>query len=202
MTRSPSYLAQNQYGYCFRMRVPHDLKDWFGRKELKFSLRTGYLPQARSKAMILGGRYKQFFRWARYQHTMGKMTEQEIQGLVDLFVEYIGDADLYGVMGMTMDARSFSPEDLRDKINRAKDAALHYKQAAETGDYTGGIRVDLEVDDLLFHTVKNPPAKGSPEYKILCRKAAEAMRDKWEAYNIITLIGLPGYSTLSVMAHW
>ena len=40
------------------------------------------------------------------------------------------------------------------------------------------------VDDLLQHTVKNPPEKGSPEYKSLCRKAAEALRDKWETYQV------------------
>ena len=183
MTRSPSYLAQNQYGYCFRMRVPHDLQSCVGKKELKRSLETGYLPQARSRAMILGGQYKQLFRWVRLQTIMGKMTEQEIQELLDLFVEFLGDADLYGIQGMTADSRRFPPEDLRDNINKAKDAALHYKQAAVSGDYSGGIRVDGVVDELLQYTVKNPPAKGSPEYKVLCRKAAEALRDKWDAYQ-------------------
>ena len=182
MTRSPSYLCRNQYGYCFRMRVPHDLQSCVGRKELKRSLETGYLPQARSKAMIFGGQYKQLFRWVRYQHTMGKMTEQEIQEVVDLFVEYIGDADISGERAI-LDSRAFPPEQLRDKINKARDAVLHYTQAADTGDYSGGIRVDLVVDDLLQHTVKNPPEKGSAEYKRLCRKVAGTLRDKWDAYQ-------------------
>ena len=131
MTRSPSYLAHNRYGYIFRMRVPHDLKNWLGKNELECSLKTGYLPQARSRAMILGGQYKQLFRWARYQTIMGKMTEQEIQELVALVVDYIGDADLYGIEGMTMDSRRFPPEGLRGKINRAKDAALHHNTASK-----------------------------------------------------------------------
>jgi len=152
------------------------------KRELKCSLQTGYLPQARSKAMIMGGRYKQLFRWVRYQQTMGKMTKLEIQKVVDLFIDYIGDADISGERAV-LDTRAFPPEHLRDKINKAKDAVLHYKQAADTGDYSGGIRIDLVVDDILNHTVENPPAKGTPEYKILCRKAAEALRDKWDAYQ-------------------
>ena len=126
MTRSPSYLSQNQYGYCFRMRVPHDLKGWLGKNELKCSLQTEYLPQARSKAMIFGGQYKQLFRWVRFQTNMGKMTEQEIQEVVDLFVDYIGDADISGERAI-LDTMAFPPEQLRDKINKAKDAVLHYK---------------------------------------------------------------------------
>ena len=36
MTRSPSYLSQNQYGYCFRVHIPQDLQNHFaGKKELK-----------------------------------------------------------------------------------------------------------------------------------------------------------------------
>jgi len=40
---SPSYLVRNHYSYCFRMNVPMDLQPFIGKKELRYSLKTGYL---------------------------------------------------------------------------------------------------------------------------------------------------------------
>ena len=79
MTRSPSYLCRNRYGYYFRMSVPHDLKKFLRKSELKCTLRTGYLFQARSRAMILGGQYKQLFRWVGSQRDTGSMKDKEFQ---------------------------------------------------------------------------------------------------------------------------
>ena len=31
--------------------------------------------------------------------------------------------------------------------------------------------------------VENPPAVGSSEFKMLCQRASEAMRDRWESYR-------------------
>jgi hypothetical protein len=38
---SPSYLIRNRYSYGFRLRVPADLQEYVGKKELRYSLRTG-----------------------------------------------------------------------------------------------------------------------------------------------------------------
>jgi integrase len=73
-----------------------------------------------------------------------------------------------------------SPEELRDKIFRAKDVMQDYGYAAETGDYS---KVEGLVDHILEHTGGNPPTKGSDEYKLICQKAAEAMKDKWGKYE-------------------
>ncbi len=51
--RSPSYLVHTAYSYYFRMNVPRDLQVLIGRKELRRSLRTGYLGVAKSKARLL-----------------------------------------------------------------------------------------------------------------------------------------------------
>ena len=50
ISKSPSYLIRNPYTYCFRMNVPKDLQPYIGKKELRYSLRTGYLGVAKQKA--------------------------------------------------------------------------------------------------------------------------------------------------------
>ena len=47
---SPSFLIRNRYSYCFRMNVPIDLRPMIGKKEFRYSLKTGYLSEAKSKA--------------------------------------------------------------------------------------------------------------------------------------------------------
>ena len=54
-SRSPSYLIRNPHGYCFRMIVPKDLRRLVGKTEMRYSLKTGYLGEAKSKARLLAG---------------------------------------------------------------------------------------------------------------------------------------------------
>ena len=63
--RSPSYLIRNPYSYCFRMFVPKDLQRFIRKKELRFSLRTGYLGAAKRKARLLAGFYQYYFEKLR-----------------------------------------------------------------------------------------------------------------------------------------
>ena len=63
--RSPTYLFHNSHSYCFRMRVPDDLYAYIGRKELRFSLQTGYLGIARSMARTLAVKVQIIFRELR-----------------------------------------------------------------------------------------------------------------------------------------
>ena len=49
-TKSPDYLFRNPHSYCFRMGVPEALRDIVGRRELRYSLRTGRLSEARRRS--------------------------------------------------------------------------------------------------------------------------------------------------------
>jgi integrase len=71
--KSPSYLVRNQYSYCFRMIVPYDLQPFVGKRELRYSLKTGYLGIAKSKARLLAGLFQHFFYWLRSE---GKTMQQ------------------------------------------------------------------------------------------------------------------------------
>ena len=63
--KSPSYLIRNPYSYCFRIIVPETLRDIVGRREIRLSLRTGRLSEAKNKAGLLGGLFKQLFSQIR-----------------------------------------------------------------------------------------------------------------------------------------
>ena len=59
---SPSYLIRNRYSYCFRLHVPADLQVYIGKKELRYSLRTGYLSEAKFKIPFLRSRFSAFIQ--------------------------------------------------------------------------------------------------------------------------------------------
>jgi hypothetical protein len=64
-SKSPNYLVRNPYSYCFRMTVPKDLQKVVGKKELRYSLKTGYLNDAKYKARILAGQVQRLFQHLR-----------------------------------------------------------------------------------------------------------------------------------------
>ncbi len=43
------------------MKVPQELQLYFGKKELRYSLKTGYLGDAKFKARYLAGNIQQLF---------------------------------------------------------------------------------------------------------------------------------------------
>ena len=64
-SKSPSYLIRNSYSYCFRLNVPKDPQKVVGKKELRYSLKTGYLTDAKYKARILAGQVQRLFQHLR-----------------------------------------------------------------------------------------------------------------------------------------
>lgn len=91
LSKSPSYLIRNPYSYCFRMSVPQDLQRVVGKKELRYSLKTGYLGAARHKARLLAGQVQQIFRYLRKGGTtLSDLSDAEIKELIEQYLkEYI-----------------------------------------------------------------------------------------------------------------
>jgi hypothetical protein len=88
ISRSPSYLVRNPYTYCFRMCVPKDLQRYVGKKELRYSLRTGYLGIAKQKARLLAGNIQYLFRYLRdKRHIMSKLADNQIQTMVNTYIQ-------------------------------------------------------------------------------------------------------------------
>ena len=86
--RSPSYFIRNQYSYCFRMNVPKDLQPYLYRKELRYSLRTGYIGLAKHKARYLAGQLHMLFKYLRGSvNGLSKLETKKIQELVNQFIK-------------------------------------------------------------------------------------------------------------------
>lgn len=90
INKSPSYLVRNSYSFCFRMIIPEDLKPYFGKKELRYSLKTGYIGEAKVKARFFAGQIQLIFRLIREGIlTMGKLYEDKIQEMVNRTVRVL-----------------------------------------------------------------------------------------------------------------
>jgi integrase len=69
------------------MCVPKDLQRYVGKKELRYSLRTGYLGIAKQKARLLAGNIQYLFRYLRdIRHIMSKLTDNQIQTMVNTYI--------------------------------------------------------------------------------------------------------------------
>lgn len=76
---SPSYLVKNPYSYCFRIKVPKNLQTITSRKELRYSLGTGILSDAKIKARFLAGQFQLLFK--KIQHM--NLTKEQINQLIN-----------------------------------------------------------------------------------------------------------------------
>ena len=74
---SPSYLFRNPHSYCFRMGVPEDLREIIGKREFRYSLRTGRLSEARRKAHLLSGLIWQLYYKIRSNRILFRKTQVE-----------------------------------------------------------------------------------------------------------------------------
>jgi integrase len=69
------------------MNVPKDLQKYVGKKELRYSLKTGYLGRAKQKERMLAGYIQYLFRWLRDKgYVMSKLTDRQIQKIVNSYI--------------------------------------------------------------------------------------------------------------------
>jgi len=136
--RSAAYLSHNKYEYCFRLRVPDDLQCYVGKKELRYSLKTGYLGKAKSKARRLAGMIQQLFEELRRDdsRSMG-LSEKEIQKLVLQHLEKIkAEYDKPAPFG-PFDPRSLeSDRELSGFIDELDDLMGVLRVEMASGDYS------------------------------------------------------------------
>ena len=83
ITKSFSYLIRKPYSYCFRLIVPSDLQKFVGKKELRYSLKTGYIGVAKQKSRFLAGQIQLIFRYLRKGGAiLSRLSDDQIQELV------------------------------------------------------------------------------------------------------------------------
>lgn len=106
--RAFSHLLLKRGIYHFRIAVPPDLRQRLGKGELRRSLRTGYLQEARPRATRLAATTASIFTALRKDRTMQELTDARIRELVD---EWIRDA-LEAEYECLLDGGPWTPEKL------------------------------------------------------------------------------------------
>ena len=170
ITKSFSYLIRNPYSYCFRLIVPKDLQKFVGKKELRYSLKTGYIGVAKQKSRFLAGQLQLIFRYLRKGGAiLSRLTDDQIQELVQKYIRNSiesWDRDFYEKpdddhIGNTPFESIEFFDDIRDQFISELNA----------GDFRN---IEDSVKDLLEKNRINGIDQGSLEYRKLCAEILKA----------------------------
>ncbi|WP_054033061.1 DUF6538 domain-containing protein [Desulfatitalea tepidiphila] len=82
---SKSNIILNRYSYCFRMKVPPDLRPIVQKTELRYSLKTGYLGHAKSQARLMAGLTQKLFTFLRENRDKMKLDSTYINDIIEIF---------------------------------------------------------------------------------------------------------------------
>ena len=172
LKRSPHYLVRNQYSYCFRAYVPKDLQELLGKKELRYTLKTGYVGVARVNAQIIAAQVHQIFIGLRKGGgRLAELTDEKIQELVNQYLkEFIKrletryyEEDPRGTIQSTDDFYRYLGE-----LDSIKDDIIEY---LGIGSYE---TIEPAVGDLLQRNGIQGIEKNSSAYIKLCRGVLRA----------------------------
>jgi len=84
--RSPSFLVPNPYFSCFRMFIPKDLQRYVGKKEFRYSLKTGCLIIAKYKARLMAGQVQRVFKFLRKgKSSFMMLSDNQIQEMIQKY---------------------------------------------------------------------------------------------------------------------
>jgi len=83
------YLYRHPSSYIFRIRVPTDLQSNIGKAELRYSLQTGRIGEARYRARYMAAQVQTVFRKIRNGGKMAELTPEEINRLLRDFAKEV-----------------------------------------------------------------------------------------------------------------
>jgi integrase len=149
------------------MFVPKDLQPYIGRKELRYSLRTGYLGVAKHKARLIAGQVQLIFKFLRRGNkALEKLSDTQIQEIVQKYLKsYINSIEerMYSdeLLPFAIDAQSFY-----EYINELDFIKQDITEYLGIRDYS---TVENIVNDLLKDNGIDNIDKSSVSYQKLCR---------------------------------
>ena len=173
---SPSYLVRNPYSYCFRIKVPKDLQKFVGRKELRYTLKTGYLGVAKQKARFVAAQVQLIFKFLRKGGgLLTKLSEETIQKLVHQYIK-TAIKDLDKLFYEEIDDEVYPPPFTNDRqllsyVNSLDNIRDDWIANLNLGDFTP---IEETVKELLTKNGINHGAKSSLEYRKLCAEILKA----------------------------
>ena len=173
---SPSYLVRNPYSYCFRMKVPKDLHKFVGKKELRYSLKTGYVGVAKQKARFVAGQVQLIFRFLRKGgRLLAKLSDGQIQKLVHQYIKTaIEDWDK--LFYEELDEEVYPPPFTNERefisyVNSLDDIQKDMIANLNLGEFS---MLEKPINGLLKKNGINHVAKSSLEYRQLCAEIHKA----------------------------
>jgi integrase len=161
--KAPAYIVWQSCGYCFRFKVPDELHQIVGRKEIRYSLRTGFLSEAKLRARRMAAFIQTLFRNMSEGGRMRELSEIEIKRLVENCFRDMLDRMEYA---RVMQKRPMDDEEL---VNYRLILDTEWENAREQLIYCN-YRESRNTVDLLLEDHGIEIDKDSFSYRKLCRE--------------------------------
>lgn len=170
----PQYIERKNNRFYFRRRIPHDVAAMLGKKELRLSLKTGYISNARRQATRLSFHLDRFiFQLREDLPHMQDLTDKQIQQLLDQYLKQsLADSE----ESRANASKPMSEEDVEDHEDLLSGLAADSRRDLATNNYK---RVRKYADELLEdHNLT--VAKESSSYNKLCREMLKTLVQFYE----------------------
>lgn len=90
---SPTYIYRHHSSYIFRITIPYDIVVYFGKKELRYSLRTGSLRIAKHRSRMIVSMVHWTFKNIRKGGYMSELSEKQINQMIRNYIKDSLDED-------------------------------------------------------------------------------------------------------------
>jgi integrase len=178
-TRNPSYLYRKPYSYGVRLRLPRDLAPCFPNKaEIKLSLRTTNIREARERARLIVSHMQWIFRNIRAGGILAELTEAEMDRLIKDYTRELLNDNLNLWLGQgplkgddDVEHRTFFFQQLK---LRAQDQLRRLDFKGEHDGSWGEVNACSNVDAMLAG-VGLDVDPGSLEYSKLCLRMLKGL---------------------------
>jgi integrase len=165
---SPAYLVRNLHSWCFRLIVPLPLRWVVGKRELRYSLKTGAIGIAKRKARFLAGRVQFIFQLLqRGWQGMGELTQDQIQLLIGNYIKKsIADMDQVFLDQRGEEERPYQDiEGFNSYVSGLSSIREDLIANLNLGNFS---MLEGAIDTFLKANGIDKVDKGSPEYHRLC----------------------------------
>ena len=168
ISKSPSYLIRNPHSYCFRINIPKDLQPIIGRKELRRSLKTGYLSVAKVKARVMAGNLQMLFMGLRKETAVADFPFDHIDLILDQ-ISYAVSGITEKILRQNLD-EPLTQEQIQKERNRLEDEIQQIRDELSRSDYSRISPIVLGQ----FQKAGVPLSSEHPRFKELCREFQKA----------------------------
>jgi integrase len=158
------------------MKVPKDLQKFVGRKELRYTLKTGYLGVAKQKARFVAAQVQLIFKFLRKGGAvLAKLSDGQIQKLVHQHIKASiknWDKRFYEEFDLEVDPPPFdNASGLKSYVEALDDIRKDLIVNLNFGDFS---MLESPICELLKKNGINNVTKGSLEYRKLCAEICKA----------------------------